>query len=243
MVFRGPWEFFFSPGAGMKLHVDTARGSIVAVLLLKGCAEAFFPHPPARPPPFPVVEHTAIVRRQDVYGRLPHMHARPMPPRLAMVPMASATSGDGTEGEHRAAAEGTAMTTARPEATRRAVAWAGTLLPRFLRGVVLLATAALLFFLPHHSVSAAAREWSSVHAERSVIAPASVCAGRASPDAWASKPFGSSFIFADSGLKGTREAESAAVEDFEAAAGTDSAECARWKAVALEVFSIYRAAR
>jgi hypothetical protein len=212
----------------------------VAMLLLKGCAEAFLPRPPARPPPFPVVEHTAIVRRHSEQwldlGRLQHIHARPMPPRLATAPMASAMPGDGADGEHRAAAEGTARTTARPAAILTAVACACTLLPRFLRGVVLLATAALLFLLPHPAVSAAAREWSSVQAERSVIAPASVRAGRASPDAWESKPFGSSFIFAHSGLSGTREAESAAVEDCEAAAGTDSAECARWKAVALEVF-------
>jgi hypothetical protein len=203
----------------------------VAVLLLKGCAEAFLSRPPARPPTFPVVEHTAIVRRHSEQwlnvGRLPHMHARPMPPSLAAAPMASVTLGDGAEGEHRAAAEGTARTTA------PAVAWACTLLPRFLRGVVLLATAALLFLLPHPAVSAAPREWSCVQAERSVIAPASA---RASPDAWESKPFGSSFIFADSGLRGTREAENAAAEDCEATPGTDSAECARWKAVALEVF-------
>lgn len=210
------------------VHLATARGSVVAVLLLKGCAEAFLLRPPARPPRFPVVEHTAIVRRHsdqrlDVC-RLPHMHARAS---------ASAMPDDGAEGEHRAAAEGTARTTA---ATRRAVAWACTLLPRFLRGVVLLATAALLFLLPHPAVSAAARECSSGQAERSVIAPASVPAGRASSEAWASKPFGSSFMFADSALRGTREVESASAEDCEAAAGTDSAECARWKAVALEVF-------
>ena len=212
---------------------------LVAVLLL-GEAAAFMPHLPARRVARPAgcgwrpacdshCAQTIVAHRSTCCAGRPTAWPRPGGPRQT-APARDAGGGDGAEGERRVAPP------------RRTVAWACSLLPRFLRGVVLLVAAALLFLLPRPAVSAAAHGWSSTEAELSAAAPAAVLAGTASPDgARASTPLGSRFALAGPpALPAITAAANAAADCIEAAAGAESSECEQWNAVALEAWDLVR---